>query len=67
MNKFIRLIIDDIKSNIIYSAAVLLLLTGFTVYGYRGAKFFSDSGVQKNAGYNGPIPHSGYGGRFYHK
>ena len=63
----INLILDYIKSNIFYVAAVLLLLGGFAFESYRGSDYFPDSTVQKNAGYSGPVPHSGYGVRFYHK
>jgi hypothetical protein len=63
----IKKFLDDVKSNIWYSAVVALVLCWFTGYLYLGKKYFPDSGVQKNAGYSGPIPHSGYGVRFYHK
>jgi len=42
-------------------------LAFFAFYSYRGAEYFPGNSVQKNAGYNGPVPHSGYGVRFYHK
>ena len=63
----INLILNILKSNIIYSALVIALLAFFAFYSYRGAEYFPGNSVQKNAGYNGPIPHSGYGVRFYHK
>jgi hypothetical protein len=63
MNKITTII----KSNIIYTSVVVLLLLLFTYCNYIGSRYFPGGGVQKNAGYNGPIPHSGYGVRFYHK
>ena len=63
----IKRLLNDIKSNILYSLVVLLILGWFVWDGYLGSKFFADSGIQKNAGYSGPVPHSGYGVRFYHK
>jgi len=63
----IKTIIAAIKTNIIYTVVVAGLLTWFIYDNLNGAEFFHESGVQKNAGYHGPIPHSGYGVRFYHK
>ena len=54
-------------ANKIYTVVVLLLLGWFSYQSLIGVPYFKDSGVQKNAGYTGPIPHSGYGTRFYHK
>jgi len=63
----IKTILNDFKSNYFYSIALAVLLGWFTYDCYAGSKFFPDSNVQKNAGYSGPVPHSGYGVRFYHK
>jgi hypothetical protein len=63
----IKKITSDLISNFLYSAVVVVLLTWFTYENYEGSKFIPDKNVQKNAGYNGPVPHSGYGVRFYHK
>jgi hypothetical protein len=63
----IKKILDDFKSNMVYGAVVILLLGWFGYKSYGGSKFIPDNSVQKNAGYNGPVPHSGYGVRFYHK
>jgi hypothetical protein len=63
----IEKIIDAIKTNIIYAALAGGLLTWFIYDNLNGSEFFHESGVQKNAGYRGPIPHSGFGVRFYHK
>ena len=60
-------IVEYLKSNIIYSIVVALLLGWFVYSDYLGSNYFNGSAVQRNAGYNGPIPHSGYGVRFYHK
>ncbi len=56
-----------LKNNIIYSALVIILLVLFTLDNLMGFEYFPTDNVQKNAGYNGPVPHSGYGVRFYHK
>jgi len=63
----IDIIRDAIKSNIIYATAVALLLGWFSYTSFIGNVYFPGSGVQRNAGYSGPVPHSGYGVRFYHK
>jgi hypothetical protein len=63
----IKLIKEHLKANVIYSGFVILLLVLFTFFGVIGSDYFTGGNVQKNAGYNGPIPHSGYGVRFYHK
>ncbi len=63
----IKNIFGDIRSNIIYTIAVIVLLSAFGCETYAGSKYFPDAAVQKNAGYNGVVPHSGYGVRFYHK
>jgi hypothetical protein len=63
----INLIWDSIKSNIIYSIALVLLIGWFSYAGFTGNVYFAGSSVQHNAGYSGPVPHSGYGVRFYHK
>lgn len=63
----IKPILDYLKPNIIYSALLIGLLAWFAYNSYIGADYFPNNTVQKNAGYNGPVPHSGYGVRFYHK
>ena len=63
----IKFITDHIKANWVYSIFVLLLLVLFTYCDVIGSNYFHSSGVQRNAGYSGPIPHAGYGVRFYHK
>ena len=63
----INLIWDSIRSNIIYSTALALLLGWFAYIGFMGNVYFPGNSVQRNAGYSGPVPHSGYGVRFYHK
>ena len=63
----IKQLFDDFKSNYLYTIGIVLLLAFFTYDNYEGTKFFPDGKVQKNAGYSGPVPHSGFGVRFYHK
>jgi hypothetical protein len=67
MIKLIKQLLDDFKSNYLYTIGLALVLALFTYDCYDGSKYFPDSTVQKNAGYSGPVPHSGYGVRFYHK
>jgi hypothetical protein len=63
----IKRLLDDMKANIWYSCVVGLLLAFFTYSAFTGSKYFPDSNIQKNAGYKGVVPHSGFGVRFYHK
>lgn len=63
----IKKVIEAVGASLWYGIAVLVVVASFAFESYSGTRFFPDSGVQKNAGYNGPIPHSGYGVRFYHK
>ena len=63
----INLIWDAIKSNLIYGAVLAMLLGWFAYTSFIGDVYFQGSSVQRNAGYSGPVPHSGYGVRFYHK
>jgi hypothetical protein len=67
MEIMIKKLFDYIRSNIWYTCLVGELLIFFTYSNYAGSKFFPDSNIQKNAGYQGVVPHSGYGVRFYHK
>ncbi|MCR8560366.1 hypothetical protein KXD93_22120 [Mucilaginibacter sp. BJC16-A38] len=63
----IRNLITDLKTSVWYGLAVIALLTVFSYSAFTGTKFFPDGNIQKNAGYRGVVPHSGYGVRFYHK
>ena len=63
----IEIVLAYLKANIIYSILVSLLLGWFAYNCYLGTNYFAGNNVQKNAGYSGPVPHSGYGVRFYHK
>jgi hypothetical protein len=65
--KMIKDFLADSKSMIWYSCTVAALLIFFTYSAFTGSKFFPDGNIQKNAGYKGVVPHSGYGVRFYHK
>lgn len=59
--------LNDLKSNIWYACIIAALLVFFGYSAFTGSKFFPDSNIQKNAGYKGVVPHSGFGVRFYHK
>jgi hypothetical protein len=63
----IETIKEAFKTNIIYAVIVAGLMGWFGYESFTGQAYFQSNGVQRNAGYNGPIPHSGYGARFYHK
>ncbi len=63
----IKNLLSDFKTMIGYGCAVVALLIFFTWSTFTGSKFFPDGNIQKNAGYKGVVPHSGYGVRFYHK
>lgn len=63
----IKNLLSDFKTMIWYSCAVAALLIFFAYSDFSGSKFFPDGNIQKNAGYKGVVPHSGYGVRFYHK
>jgi hypothetical protein len=60
-------LLNDLKSNIWYSCVAAALLIFFTYSAFSGSKYFPDGNIQKNAGYKGVVPHSGFGVRFYHK
>jgi len=63
----IKTFLIDLKTAIWYGCAVIALLVFFTYSAFTGTKYFPDGNIQKNAGYKGVVPHSGYGVRFYHK
>jgi hypothetical protein len=63
----IKTIKEAFKTNITYAIIVALIMAWFGYNSFTGQAYFQSSGVQRNAGYAGPIPHSGYGARFYHK
>jgi len=63
----IKKLLNDLKTTFWYGCAVAALLVFFTYSAFTGSKFFPDGNIQKNAGYKGVTPHSGYGVRFYHK
>jgi hypothetical protein len=67
MIAMIKKLPNDLKSNIWYACVVGALLVFFSYSAFSGSKFFPDSNIQKNAGYKGVVPHSGFGVRFYHK
>jgi hypothetical protein len=56
-----------IKSNAIYIAIVAAIVGYYSYAAFDGLAFWESNDVQRNAGYNGPVAHSGYGVRFYHK
>ena len=58
---------DDIKSNKFFLIITMVILGIYTFMSFSGKGYWQSSGVTRNAGYSGPIPHSGYGVRFYHK
>lgn len=55
------------KSNAIYIAIVAAIVGYYSYAAFDGLAFWESNEVQRNAGYNGPVAHSGYGVRFYHK
>jgi len=60
--------IDDLKSNKIFLIATALIVLGFSYMSFGGTGYWQSANVTHNAGYRGgPISHSGYGARFYHK
>ncbi|MBV8391120.1 MAG: hypothetical protein JO080_15045 [Mucilaginibacter sp.] len=56
-----------IKENKIYIIIAGLIIGFFTWSAFTGRAYWQDTTVTHNAGYTGPVPHSGYGVRFYHK
>ena len=58
---------DSIKENKIYLIIASLLIVFYSWSAFAGRAFWESTTVTRNAGYTGPIPHSGYGVRFYHK
>jgi len=59
--------LDDIKANKFFVIAIIVIAGVYTMMSFTGRGYWQSSGVTRNAGYTGPIPHSGYGVRFYHK
>jgi len=58
---------NPIKDNKIYIIIATLIIGFYSWSAFAGRAFWEDTPVTRNAGYTGPIPHSGYGVRFYHK
>ena len=56
-----------INDNKIYIIIASLIIGFFGWSAFAGRAFWEDATVTHNAGYAGPIPHGGYGVRFYHK
>ena len=67
MMTMIKKLWGDLKAELWYSCAIAALLLFFSYSAYSGSKFFPDGNIEKNAGYKGVVPHSGFGVRFYHK
>jgi hypothetical protein len=59
--------LEDIKANKIFVIVTALIVLGFSYMSFAGMGYWQSANVTHNAGYHGPIPHSGYGVRFYHK
>lgn len=59
--------LEDIKSNKVFVIITLVIVGVYSFMSISGRAYWQSTGVTRNAGYSGPIPHSGYGVRFYHK